>query len=202
MRNIHMNSTSDRFYNTFGFFYPVIDLFLQPQKRKLFNEINSLPFGKLLEVGTGNGSHFKYYKTHAITGIDTSKRMLQTAQKHANNNIQLLQMNGEKLCFENESFEYVVLSHVIAVVEHPEQLLLEVNRVLKPNGKIFILNHFTPNNGLQYVDKAFKSISNKLHFNAVFHANQLQELRKFNLLQEINAGFFSYFKIMIYEKTA
>jgi phosphatidylethanolamine/phosphatidyl-N-methylethanolamine N-methyltransferase len=109
-------------------------------------------------------------------------------------------MNGETLLFPKETFDYVILSHVIAVVENPEKLLEEVHRVLKPNGKIFILNHFTPDNGLKYVDKAFGKISKHFYFKSVFQISSLSTIEKFRLLSESNAGLFSYFKILIYEK--
>ena len=60
-----------------------------------------------------------------------------------------MQMDGENLQFPDCYFDYVVLSHVITVVDDPEKLLEETYRVLKPNGKIFILNHFTPKNSVK-----------------------------------------------------
>jgi phosphatidylethanolamine/phosphatidyl-N-methylethanolamine N-methyltransferase len=195
-----MTTHSEEFYDRLACLYPIIDLFLKPQKHKFFSKINSCPHGRLLEVGVGNGAHFKYYNTHEIIGIDTSRSMLAQAHKHLKENIQLLHMNGEALLFPNDAFDYVILSHVIAVAEDPEELLEEVYRVLKPNGKVFILNHFTPNNWLKYLDRAFEHTSRYFHFKSVFYISRLQKIEKFKLLNEFNAGLFSYFKILIYEK--
>ena len=194
------SANSEKFYDRLTFLYPIIDLFLRSQKRKLFRRINDLEYGRILEVGVGNGVHFKYYNTHEIVGIDTSKSMLTHARKHLKGNIQLIHMNGENLLFPNEDFDYVVLSHVITVVDDPGKLLEEVHRVLKPNGKVFILNHFTPNGWLKYVDKAFESISRIFFFKSVFHISNIHSIGKFNLLTDIDAGLSSYFKIQIYEK--
>lgn len=196
-----MNTKSEEFYNKLAFMYPIIDFFLKPQKRKFFSTINSYPAGQLLEIGVGNGAHFKYYNTHRIIGIDTSRSMVVQAQKRIKGNIQVLQMNGENLSFESGVFDYVILSHVLAVVEDPEELLKEVYRVLKPDGKIFILNHFTPNNWLGYVDKIFDRISRIFHFKSEFHISDLRQIEKFKMLCSFNAGPFSYFKILIYEKS-
>jgi phosphatidylethanolamine/phosphatidyl-N-methylethanolamine N-methyltransferase len=195
-----MTASSEKFYDRFYFLYPVIELFLKPQKKHFFQFINNLPSGTLLEVGIGNGSNLKYYNQHNITGIDTSKSMLERAQKHVKQNVQLLHMNGENLSFQNETFDYVVLSHVLAVVTHPERMLDEIHRVLKPHGRIFILNHFTPTNGLQYLDKSFEAIFKLAHVKSVFTAESLHTLKRFTLLRETAAGMFSYFKILIYEK--
>lgn len=189
------------FYNKFSVFYPLVDVFLKPQKRKLFHEINTLPFGKLLEIGVGNGAHLPLYKTHQISGIDTSLSMLEIAKKQNVSNIDLLQMNGENLLFQDESFDYIVLSHMIAVVDNPEKLLEESYRVLKPNGKIFILNHFTPKNWLKVIDYSFYFFSKMFHFKSVFHVEELKTLEKFKLEKKVDFGAFSYFKLLIYCKS-
>jgi phosphatidylethanolamine/phosphatidyl-N-methylethanolamine N-methyltransferase len=196
-----MKNSSERFYDRAASLYPVVDLFLKPQKRKFFGTINSYPPGRLLEIGVGNGSHLKYYIRHEISGIDTSKKMLARAKKHQNVNIQVLHMSGEALQFPAETFDYVVLSHVIAVVDDPEKVLEEVWKVLKPGGKLFILNHFTPVNWLRYLDLSFEKISTLLHFKSVFQICSLQNIKKFALLSEADAGMFSYFKILTYEKS-
>lgn len=198
---INMNAKSEKFYNQLTFMYPIIDVFLKLQKRKFFSTINSYPHGRLLEIGVGNGAHFKYYSTHKIIGIDTSSSMVIQARKRIKDNIQVLQMNGENLSFRNGVFDYVILSHVLAVVEDPENLLKEIYRVLKPGGKIFILNHFTPHNWLRYVDKIFSCISWIFHFKSVFHISDLRQIEKFKIVRSSNAGPFSYFKILIYEKS-
>jgi phosphatidylethanolamine/phosphatidyl-N-methylethanolamine N-methyltransferase len=195
-----MANQSEKFYDRFTILYPVVDLFLGPQKRKFFDRINTLPYGRLLEIGVGNGAHFKYYRTHDITGIDTSGSMLAQADKKRKPHISLIHMNGESLLFPDESFDYVIMSHVIAVVDDPDKLLAEVYRVLKPDGRVFILNHFTPDNWLKYLDRTVERASKLFHFKSVFHTTGLNRAGKFKLLNELDAGLFSYFKILVYEK--
>jgi phosphatidylethanolamine/phosphatidyl-N-methylethanolamine N-methyltransferase len=190
---------SARFYDRLYFLYPLIDIFLKPQKQKFFTLINSNPPGRLLEIGVGNGAHFKYYSTHQVIGIDTSIKMLTRARKLASSNIHVAQMSGEELLFPDESFDYVTLAHVVAVVSHPERLMKEVQRVLKPGGKVFILNHFTPDNIMGRIDRVFARLSKHLHFKSSFQMCDLN-VDKFQLLNETNAGLFSYFKILTYEK--
>ena len=191
---------TSKFYNSFSPFYPIVDVFLKPQKKRLFREVNSLPPGKLLEIGIGTGKHLNHYKGHRIVGIDTSEKMLQFAKEYGAEHIEIMQMNGEALNFADGTVDYIVLSHVIAVVDHPVKLLKDVYRVLKVNGKVFILNHFTPNNCLQYIDYAFRPLSRLLHFRSVFHINCVNANKKFTLLKEINLAPYSYFKLLIYGK--
>jgi phosphatidylethanolamine/phosphatidyl-N-methylethanolamine N-methyltransferase len=199
-KTTEVSKQTANFYNRFSFFYPLVDVFLSPQKKKLFREINSCPQGSLLEIGVGNGRHLSLYKTHHITGIDTSSRMLKMAGKKYNGTVTLLQMDGQDLRFPDHHFDYVVLSHVIAVVDDPEKLLEEAYRVLKPNGKIFILNHFTPSNWLYYADKTFNKVSGIFHFKSLFYIERFVAIKKFKLLKEIRLDRLSYFKLLIFCK--
>jgi len=178
----------------------LVDVFLKPQKKKFFNEINQLPYGNLLEIGVGNGSHFQLYKNHKITGIEISSSMLNVAKKNATNEIELFQMNGEELEFAENSFNYVVLSHVIAVADQPEKLLMQCHNVLKPGGKLLILNHFTPNNWLKYLDRIFNLGSGLFHLKSLFYIEDIKAMEQFKLEKEIALKPLSYFKILIFTK--
>lgn len=196
-----MIKRTDSFYNKFSFLYPLIDVFLKPQKKILFNIINRLPEGDLLEIGVGNGAHFTFYKKHRITGIDTSESMLKRASRQNCRDIKILKMGGEALLFDEEKFDYVVLSHVIAVVDDPKQVLNEVARVLKPQGQLFILNHFTPDTWLKYIDRSLETASKIFHFRSCFHIRDMGVPQRFVLLNQVHFGLASYFKLLIYKKS-
>ena len=196
-----MQLKSKNFYNMFSPFYPVIDFFLKAQKRELFKKINGLEEGRVLEIGVGNGSHFALYKKHQVVGIDTSSKMLARAlvQKRSQN-IELLEMSGENLLFKENTFDYIILSHVISVVPDTDKLMDEVYRVLKKGGKVFILNHFTPNNFLRYIDYGFNPFSKFFHFKSTFYVEKIESLKQFKPIEERELGYFSYYKLLIYEK--
>lgn len=195
-----MSSRTQSFYNTFSSCYPLVDFFLRPQKRVLLAEIDRLPAGDLLEIGVGNGAHLPLYRKHRVTGIDTSSEMLRIAAQRKPDHVRLLQMNGESLRFGDGHFDYVVLAHVIAVVDDPERLLAEACRVLKPGGMVFMLNHFTPGNRLRYVDHAFGIISGIFRFRSVFYLHQLTMPGEWVLLKEVHFRPASYFKLLMYQK--
>lgn len=126
--------------------------------------------------------------------------MLNVARKNQTGNIELFLMNGEELNFEANTFDYVVLSHVIAVADDPEKLLTQCHRVLKSNGKLLILNHFTPDNFLKYVDRIFNFCSKWLHLKSLFYIKDIKVTDQFKLEKEIVLKPFSYFKILIFAK--
>jgi len=191
-----------KFYDNFAPVYAVIDIFLKPQKKVLINYVNSLPPGKLLEVGIGTGSHMPLYQNHIITGIDISPKSIEVASKRPKNTkLSLKIMNGEKMDFADGLFDYVVVSHVIAVTENPDKMVCECFRVLKRNGLLFILNHETPENEIRHVDKFFNRFSRYLKLTPYFKINSINAISSFKIVEEMYMGPFNYFKLVILKKS-
>lgn len=188
------------FYNMLAPVYPAIDRVLATHKSVLIHHINQEPPCRLLEIGVGSGNHLSKYKGHRITGIDISPGMLKRARKQNGACIQLMVMDGGQLAFENESYEMVTLPHILAVASKPEQVLNEVYRVLVPGGKLFILNHFTPSNALQWLDKFFNPVSRLLHVRSRFYEQELLGLKRFKMISSLSCGRFDYFKLLILQK--
>ncbi len=190
-----------KFYDNCVTVYPLVDLFLKPQKKVLVEFINSLPKGNLLDVGIGTGSHIPQYRNHEIQGIDVSDKSIQVAKKREKyTNVDLKVMNGEKLEFEDNLFDYVVLCHVIAVTENPDRMIEESYRVLKEDGLLFILNHETPDNGMKYLDKFFNRFSHHFKLSSYFKIKDIKSLDRFEVVDERKVGAFDYFKLLTLKK--
>jgi ubiquinone/menaquinone biosynthesis C-methylase UbiE len=103
--------------------------------------------GKILEVGVGTGLSFDDYdNTTEITGIDMSAPMLEKARARMATGRypfvrQVLQMDAHRMTFADSTFDCVVAQFVITLVENPEQVLSECHRVVKPGGRIILVNH-------------------------------------------------------------
>jgi ubiquinone/menaquinone biosynthesis C-methylase UbiE len=103
--------------------------------------------GKVLEVGVGTGLSFDDYDASTeVTGIDLSAPMLEKARaKMASGRYpwvkQVLQMDAHRMSFADASFDCVVAQFVITLVENPELVLSECHRVVKPGGRIILVNH-------------------------------------------------------------
>ena len=100
---------------------------------------------KIAEVGCGSGYLLSFleqwFPQSSLTGFDYDQRLLDEARKRTKRT-NLVQGNAEELPFPNSEFDALVSLHLIEHLYHPELMISEVNRVLKPGG-IFILA--TPN---------------------------------------------------------
>lgn len=106
----------------------------------------------LLEVGAGTGLNFRFYPNckHAVAG-ELSFQMIETAaQKTRAENISLLQADAETLPFPCNSFDAAFATLVFCSLPNPEKAFAELKRVVRPNGRIVLLEHVRPNGVLGY----------------------------------------------------
>jgi ubiquinone/menaquinone biosynthesis C-methylase UbiE len=110
--------------------------------------------GRILEVGVGTGLSFDDYDASTeITGIDLCAPMLAKArEKMASGrypyvkDVQL--MDAHRLDFADATFDCVVAQFVITLVANPEAVLSQCHRVVKPGGRIILVNHLYSETGV------------------------------------------------------
>lgn len=98
----------------------------------------------VLLSGVGTGLDFPYLNSrHQYTALDLTAAMLQRS-RHKAQHLQMTWARGDSMSlpFANESFDYVVLHLIVAVVPSSERCLAEAARVLKPGGRILIFDKF------------------------------------------------------------
>lgn len=101
--------------------------------------------GKILEIGVGTGANFPHHPPGGrVVGIDLSPRMLTRAGRRAaklGDPPELVRMDAEELGFPAESFDTVVATFVFCSVPNPLRGLREARRVLRPGGRLLLLEH-------------------------------------------------------------
>ena len=108
---------------------------------------------KILDVATGTGDFaltcYEILKPEQITGIDISEGMLDMGRKKIakaglQQNIELLNGDSEAILFDDNSFDAVTVAFGVRNFENLEKGLSEIKRVLKPGGKLVVLECTKP----------------------------------------------------------
>src|SRR6266496_788744 len=105
-----------------------------PLERKI---LEALPTGAaVLDLGCGDGTHLARLATGGLAvGVDTSLPLLRIAHESS----PVAAGEGEHLPFRDRSFDLVYVSHVLHHAAAPGVLLAEVARVLRPGGKLLLI---------------------------------------------------------------
>jgi len=101
---------------------------------------------RVLLVGAGTGLDLEYLSSGlSITAIDVTPAMLHRLRRRAERlgmAVQIQTADARRLPFAADSFDAVLLHLVLAVMPHPDQGLREVERVLRPGGRVSVFDKF------------------------------------------------------------
>lgn len=121
--------------------------------------------GNLLDLAAGTGDlsiYFrKMFRDRSITLADPNNEMLsyakiRLAKKYIFDNIKYITAYAEKLPFKNDQFDNVSIGFGLRNFTDKAGGLKEVQRVLKPNGKLVIIDFSKPTNSLvKYFNKLY-----------------------------------------------
>ena len=187
-----------------GFYDYTFGQIFRPGQKKLVSMLECTPKDKVLEIGIGTGTSYKYYPMETeVTGIDISPDMLEKAKKnirkHNLQNKNVIMMNGEQLKFEDNSFDKVVGMYVVSVTQNPNLLIKEMKRVCKPNGDIYLVNHFsfeTDSKFMKILEKGLMPVSKYLGWRPYFPFSEFNAYAKLNVKSISKVNIFDYWGII------
>src|SRR6516164_7585111 len=96
---------------------------------------------RLLDVGCGDGALASELARRGaiVTGLDEDAAAIAAARRRsALPSTLVLVGRAERLPFENATFDRVVAVGVLCFVQHAEQVIAEIARVLRPGGRLAI----------------------------------------------------------------
>lgn len=122
-------------------------------RRKAIAELDPAQHRRILDVATGTADvailTAKTLPDTQITGLDLSSEMLKVGDGKIRKNdledrIELLQGDSENLPFEDNSFDALTVAFGVRNYENLERGLREMRRVLRPEGKLVVLEFSRP----------------------------------------------------------
>lgn len=102
--------------------------------------------GEVLEIGFGTGLNLSYYpeEIHQIITVDNNPGVHKLAQQRIDKSritVDHRILSGESLPMADNTFDSVVSTWTLCSIDKVEQAVKEINRVLKPGGKFFFIEH-------------------------------------------------------------
>ena len=117
------------------------------QIMKLRSQIVPLASGTVLEVGMGSAINLGFYdpdKVDLIYGLEPSAGMRRKAQDNLSKSpihVKWLDLPGEQIPLADESVDTVLLTFTLCTIPDWHTALLQMKRVLRPDGRLLFLEH-------------------------------------------------------------
>ena len=121
-------------------------------RKKAIAQLKEIQPKTILDVATGTGDfalEAMSLNPDKITGVDISVGMLELgkekiAKKKLSDRIEMVVGDSENLPFEDNSFDAATVAFGVRNFENLQKGLADINRVLRPGGKLVVLELSTP----------------------------------------------------------
>lgn len=184
--------------------YDRIAPFRRQRKRAL--ELLALrPGERVLPVGAGTGLDLPWIPAGVFaTAIDITPAMLERLRRRAealDRRIEVREMDGQHLTFPAEHFDAVILHLILSVIPDPAACIREVDRVLRPNGRVVVFDKFVPDKAVPSPARRLLNIATNLLFSDITRRlGPMLAGTSLAVVHEEPAAFFGAYKITVIGK--
>lgn len=170
------------------------------------NKIRVKEITDILDIGCGTGKLIEELSKYGnVYGIDTSDKALKYCKKRGLINVYKCELGKQKLPFKSGKFSIVTCLDVIEHIENEYEVLLEIKRVLKPDGHLivtvpayqFLFSYWDKllHHKRRYTARALKSQTDRVHFSTI-------KISYFNSFLLPTAVVFRFIKSLFKKKTS
>lgn len=173
-----------------------------PMRQQSLAHLGNIQGQSVLLAGIGSGLDIPLLPDNAdYTGIDLTPAMLTRAHRY-NKPLKLEQGNVMQLPYADNRFDIVIMHLILAVVPEPLKALQEACRVVKPGGRILILDKFIKP-GQRALTRRILNVFIKhiaTRTDVVFE-NVLEQCPDLTVIRDEPAGFSSWFRCIELKKS-
>ncbi|MEM8528034.1 MAG: bifunctional demethylmenaquinone methyltransferase/2-methoxy-6-polyprenyl-1,4-benzoquinol methylase UbiE [Bacteroidota bacterium] len=145
-------------FNNIARYYDFLNHFLslgidKLWRKRVIRELKKSNPRHLLDVATGTAdvaiTVANKIDVDKVIGLDIAIEMLEIGRKkvrkqNLNNTVELISGDAENLPFEDNTFDAITVAFGVRNFEHLDKGLAEMHRVLKPQGKLVVLEFSKP----------------------------------------------------------
>ena len=161
----------------------ILGLFINPfyfARKGLYKNISSLAgtiSGKILDVGCGQKPYEGLFRSSQYIGLE-----IDTPENRQNKKADYY-YDGLTFPFQDHEFDGLVVNEVFEHVFNPDDFLNELNRVLKPEGRLLMTvpfcwdEHEQPNDYARYSSFGLRAIVEKHGFKVIENRKSMNDIR-------------------------
>ncbi|HET9677660.1 MAG TPA: class I SAM-dependent methyltransferase [Solirubrobacterales bacterium] len=119
--------------------------------REMRHELLAQAQGRVLELGAGTGLNLEHYPEaiESLTLVEPDPHMTKRLREklaQSNRAAEVVEAPAEELPFPDDSFDTAAVTLVLCTVPDQSAALVEIRRILKPDGQLLFLEHVRSRN--------------------------------------------------------
>ncbi|MGD0755155.1 MAG: class I SAM-dependent methyltransferase [Bacteroidales bacterium] len=134
-------------------------------QKKVISQMDLTENLNILDIGCGTGWAVMYItnllnQNGNFYGIDISSGMVEKAKTNSERleNVHFIKANAEELPFNDSYFDKIICTNSFHHYPDPTKVMSEINRVLKSNGRIYILDVTADDIFIKWINKKVQNI--------------------------------------------